>query len=854
MRIPAELLWEVGGDLYSRIFKQEYRRTIESYWQALKDITADALAYNEHVKSTRNIFQVDPFEPWGDVYVEPTRVQTPSQFQGRMLGGRKEGGFFWYAYFPQDVSLPQKGSINSGAQAIQYDQSNTRDLASGGIVGQFGMPSVRLGRSLRDRWELDHAPSEVFGPHLEWRTSSGDQRWGDEGSHQPQKTHEGFVYDVTGLQWSILKDHYYMSGRDRWKQVWVIDITEWPSSDSQRAVTVSSWDDQNNKYMARMYESGGDIHVEFGQSAGQGLELTIPSVESTQDWADILHQASPQQPAQLEIVLEHIPHQPAMTGEIWLDGHRAQQSSPFVQIAPGRRGQTLDIINEKDTVTMTLDQLVVSEGTLWQRSPDRSLMMSFESRYGHVYDVDPDIIRSKGARSRAWDLAPRANLKSYNPPTLEVQLQEGWAEYAPEYVRFDPSGGRLVFEKTHHDARGVTYKKILDQGGTFDPSETLRLHEWHLDPEEIEWIGDGRFSTDHPIPPDDMWLLDTRARGVDLYGRYGRRLGVPQRRDSESYLATLRGMHYGLWSETTPDNMARACSLAVQVPYVEKRGEIETIEPAEHPQTGEDAHRVELSDEAVYVDPYWKSAGILKKPGEMLEAFDPLVEGVDIHDWISNPDLLERHTEPWEQWGTFVVDLDVEHGINRRVAEDIIRLVEDTKNRHHGYQVVTTSDRLEPHDSHERLSPGGVVSHMEDAVFEDGGTVINNDHVNPEGQSDEAPTMGGGSKMGVQHALDHTHIRITPTHLERGRSRGNIYYEDIDLLDHEADVLTRDLETVESDAHLQRASLRTEQTRHWDTSNQTYQLAGYPRGYTLCWFYKDSTGDTLAPQRTIDAE
>lgn len=843
MRLPVELLWRVGGDLYRKVFKGEDRRPIEAFWQSLKDLAADGLRYVEHVKSTRNIFEVEPFAPYGTFPVDPTKVRSPEYLQGILVGGRKEGAFFWYAYFNQTPEFAKKGVIQSDAQTVKYDQFSFRNLASGGTIGRFGMPSVKRGRALRDRWGLEQGAGASFGFGL------SSKRWDTQGSLKPTFGPNGVHYEVTGVQWGILSDTYYMSGNDRWRQVWVIDIENWPKNDGQRAVTVSSFDDRNNKYMARIYEdNNGEVHVGFGQSAGQGMQMTIGSKESTSGWAKTLKQASGS--VQLEIVIEHAPSNPAMIGEVWLDGKKATQAQVFTSIAPGRRTQTFDVVNEADTLKLNLAQLAVPRGKLWGRAPNRSLEMSFQSS-GHVYDVGNDLVASKqGVRLTPWKLEPKADVKDYTSPTLKVELKDGWSGYTPEWIRFDSGQDRTIFEKESQNGREVTYTESINQGMPPDLSGQVSLTPWYLRPGEIEWVDDERIKTNHPIPnANRIWLLGTRGREVDLYNRYGKVLGIPERPDSADYLATLRGMQYGLLTEATPHDMERAVNMTLRVPYVQKSGVIKNIELVDHPKTGQQSIKVSLTDETVYVDPSFEAD--LKVPGERIEAFDPLVRGAESQDWRSHPDTLDDLVGRPEKWGTFLVALFDHQGINQTVAQDIRRLLRETKNRHHDYKVYQVSDQDEDPKPSDRMSPGGLVSTREDSVFSDGGTVVNHRPVNPETQTQNTETLSGEHLSSFSALGGKRTVRPSPTWVELGVARGKPYHSYMGLLDPAFDDLKRPLEPNEQSAGFQRATLRTSSTKHYDGSTSS---AGYPRAYSLQWVYDAKTGGSLTSGRTIDAE
>ena len=853
MRLPVELFWKAIGDSFRRIFRGRSRRRIEALWEGIKEVNADILDYVEHVKSTKNIFQVTPYAPYGQFPVEPSLVSDPISRTGIFQGGRSGPSYRWYIYFSTPGDIPSEGTFNMGYAHIDFSDSRLIELDSGGYLLEVSSSLISSSEDTADRWDIEDAPSYVFGPNLQFKNSTyTDRRWDDQGAATLVPHDDGLRFEVTGLQWGILSDEYYYSGSETYRQIWRVQVEEWPDNQKLKAISVNSFDDNGNKYICRLWEDNKTLHVEFGADQQNTNHLSISGDGSTSGWRSKLVGATADDPATLEFVVKYSPSKLELLGQVYLDGEAVVQPVGFTSISPGRRTHTFDVFSAKGQVDVTLDALLSDEGSLWDRSMDISRKAQVSNRFNWIWGVSEDLVESAGIRHKPWDLTPVAEVRSWVEDTLLVTVKPAWAEYAPKYLRLEDGSDFAFFERLSRSGREAEYKAFVEVGERIDLSGEIELVPWYLKPQEVTWVDDGRVATKYEIPSDTAWLDHARGREVNLYGRYGRILDIPQREDSEAYLSTLRGMHYGLLTEPTPDHLRRALSMTLNLPFTINGGLIDEIEKVEDTYTGDDALVVRTSEGDIQIDGFWSTTGDLRKPGEFLDAFQSLVDGVEIVDWRIDADEVANVVGEWQKWGYFLVYLRAFAGLDLESLDDVRRLIERSKNRHHGYKLLqksvedvdATAEGLSSHAQH--------VYKSEDLLFDDGGTVVNNGTNNPEGQS--------GSKAGLNArtleeliSLDDRHtVRPLPSIWSVGRTLNREVGEDHVRMHHLQSVdIKRALEPEEQSAGFGRATLRMHQTVANRDGAGSDRAAAWPRSYTLLWLYDASSGTNLKPTRSL---
>jgi len=365
MRTPVELLWKMVGDAYSRHFQGRKRRKIEAFWQALKDMAADGMAYADHLKRLRNIFEADPYAPWGRIPFEPNNARAPVQLDAVLQNGFDgPSSWEWWAWSNSE-NLPRSGSFSVGNARLDFERQNAEALQSGGSVLQMPGFSPSTSKSVHQKWDMEHAPGYIFGPHTDfWRNAGDPQRWENQGTAPIQAQRGGLHFDVQGLNWGILHDRKHMDGAENWRQVWKLRVESWPRNDKLQSITVSSFGDVGEDYHIRLSDDQG-VQVEMGsRKSGTQHQLKISGDGEVRGWRDKLTNASPSSPVDIEFVLSFDASKNAVYGEVWLNDEVVRQSNPF-SVPPGRRSHTFDMFNEWGDVSGVVEALVVTEGRLW---------------------------------------------------------------------------------------------------------------------------------------------------------------------------------------------------------------------------------------------------------------------------------------------------------------------------------------------------------------------------------------------------------------------------------------------------------------------------------------------------------
>lgn len=782
MRVPVELIWNLVGDVFENIFDAESRRPIEAVWQAMGDMASDALSHVDGYKSLTSIFKTSPHSKWGTIH---TSVREVSKNPNSTFISSSGSHLYLYTNSkPNDFG----GYVRFNNRDIEYLSSSYEEIESGGGVAKL---------LLRHPVDIGVTPSSDFL----------SDRWLTQGS---VPFDEG-KFDIPGLNWAILKDKLYMDGKEDWSQIWLLTVDEWETDDAFKSISINSFSDSGVGFEVRVQNRNNRTEILSGSKAlsrkingllsgntitrsagnfrrdgfrvGQIVDVsgtqnndvggvTITSVTSgtiefdhtfTDESSSTITIEKPltligyqeDAPHSVEFSLEY--SSGSLKSKIIVDSNTYTQSEPF-NVSPGRRTHSFDAFNESGDLSVILKNMIVTKGILWGvEAVDSNTFIS--DNYTHEYTTEEPIVESGDVAVEPWNFSVPIEITNNTKDLLTVEPDEDWFNYLPHRAFIGDAYCELV--------DGNVYK-VISRGELSDITTPF-----HTD---VQWLEQSTLASPFPLPRN-LFIKDARAAEYDLHGRFGRLLGMPRRDDSQEYLASLRGMQAGLLSPPTEDNMVRGISILVGAPYAERSGIIKEI--------GDDYYII--GSKKFEVNNYWVDK--MKPVGTFVENLEPLVEMVDVYDYITNQEEIERVVDGWKVWSTFLIKISSELGVTIESLRDINRYIRRVKNKRLDYKIefFTKIKNLREIDisSGEKSTGVGYASSFEDMVFDDGGAVVNNDD-NYEKQDDELYSggyLGMGINLGgllvrfkpkVVDGFYRKYISKTSVHLNRDLSQGEI--------------------------------------------------------------------------------
>lgn len=844
MRTPVELIWQLIGDVFPRTFQDPNdRRWVEAMWQGMTDLAAESIDIVDHFRRLKNIYEADVYTPYKTISVDPLQIESPLSMEGRLIGGRldENDDWSWDVYNELGASTPSHGHITLSSTSLEYDERESISLMSGGTITNVKLPAKSRGVDAHDAWELDESAPSSFSLHTDL---TGDKRWVDDGSGPITKEGEGLRLNPAS-DTSTLSDAQWFDGAHDWRQVWRLQVDNWPDNGQDRYISVLS-EGYEDDFEVRLYQDGQDIKVGYGDF---GAGLQDMSGDMTGWKFDLVNKSG----NEVEIVLEYDSVAGEIHSEFWLNGESVSQPSGY-SVKHGPRKHHFEVHSSQNKLDALLKNLVVPEGGLWNVQPAFGDEARISTQYGNVYQIDPPIVGCDGIQvGGPWKLLPRASLTKQTSTTLTAELGEEWNEYAPEYARIDHGDEDfLILELSGQDGRDVEYEITYQTSPSIDLPGAITIKPWYIDGDKVTWVTPGQFHTDIPLPSGDVkvWLEEAEGRDVGLHERFGRLLDVPEREDSPEYMAVLRGMHYALHSNSTPDDTLKAVNMTVGLPYAKKAGIVREIERVTN-DFGKPLYDLVTVGQYQYrLHPKWNDQDRLVTEGAYLRHLDSLVHGASIEDWVTDPDLLEDLVGFWEMWGTFVVMVDGTIGLTEQNLKDVHRLMRKSKDKRKNYVVFQMTETVEDRTNHidDAYFPENTAHAISDMIFDAHSTVINNDIQSAEEDPPGDQTTLGGESMGVgPNAAESWLRRINPYRITIGHSLN----EDI-LSKYEVGTSTVDLmrEVESAGVDIGRAHMRMapDVVVDPDTLNDIY--AAWPQPYTLLAVYDGST-DNLAPQTVI---
>lgn len=762
-RISPSLFWNIIGDSFSRAFDIAPKREIEGVWKSMLDQASDGVSYANHIGSLATPFTADFLAPWGTLKVDLQDVSDISQQQAIMAGEK----YIWSL-----DPIPSSGYVSSDLAGGQFSKISQIQLGSGGYLSLCDLPASidpGIGSSMED-WE---------------------DRFSLTGSIIPVLTDDGLTLDLPWVQWSILADNIDNSPVEAWENVVVMNITRWDSGGAtERGISINSIANFGADWEIKLFDNGSNAGISYGTyaittdspltlsgntisrgvgsfrddgfrsgmyvtlyntphdgsyliTAASAYQLTLEgatfgasathvtaqlrthlsTAHEPAGLRDILRGASEESPVLVELVMQYRPSTATLSGGVAVNG--VFYSVPEMPVAIGSRKQIIDIYNQAKTISATILTHFYKSGTMMGELKPTSVNIG--ENYSYIYTFSEPVLDAKRLQVCPWDIRPTASVVSWNGDSLVVDIDEEYFGFAPEacivydetFVLESLSGSRAVYSP----------QGIVD----IDISGDVTLRPWFCD--EFTFIEPGKVSINKKAPLDYMFILGSKAVEVDLYETFGKLLQVSKQPDSLEYLNIIRGVHFGLMSRPTPNNIANAVSAICGAPYSIYPGVIESITVNEGELGQELSVDINISGNITTCDPYWRE--FLLPVGSSVSMMESLVDATMVYDWISDPDKVDNRLEDkWRKWSTFFVDISDSLGVTAPSAAAIFSMLNRCRARHTTFEVGITSSRGE-HPTEELLRNNAfsqtetassiVQPHsIEDMTFDDYGEVVNN--------------------------------------------------------------------------------------------------------------------------------
>lgn len=786
MRFPIRVIWDVVGDVFKNVFRDEGRRPIDLMWQGMGDLAGQGVNYVDAYKKSRDLMEVEPFAPWGSFYIEPKLLDVTSQTEGVVLGVR---GNRW-------ISLSQKGL---GVEPVGYFRLLGASIPySPGSVSELQNPNwdeTSLSSAYTtEHWNIEDNPSSVFGENT---SLDGTERWTESGPITAQNT--GLLLRPQGMDWCVLSDKLYFDGGSSWSQIWKMKIETWGYSNYSRSISVSSFGDVGASYELRLTDTGSEVEVAVGAFAktkyadlvfvsstkeitrthgsfisdgfrvgmnisvdGTSLNdgsyeivsITTGSIEveealsdesvptaslennleivtsDTSAWRDILLAASEDNPVNVEFLVEYTGSTAELFGKVFLNGEVAAQKNLY-SVSPGRRTSSFDVFNQDEDVQVVLEFMGVPEGKIWERSQDLDFSTDIGDSFSFIYEVDAPLVDCSRIQISPYDLSPAAEVISHNSSQITLNVDPDYNHYVPDFARIEQDGLYLIAELESYSDYVAVYNIIRLVQANLSFVGEVSIHPWYT--EQIQWVGTSIFSVPFELPFEgrSVWFLDSKAAEIDLYNRYGNILDMPEREDSQVYLDSLRGMNLGLALSHTKEDTQRSIGVLIGLPYSTKQGFIEGINRVNGGLGQALYDEVTIGGRIIKISPFWNNNDLLFSVGTFLGKLDPMVEGVKVYDWKEKTELIQELVDPWKTWGTVLIQIPSTSGLSLDSSQDLARLIKRSKGVHTNfvtefYDQQSENQFSDMFETMEKLKHETYAHAIEDMTFDDDGEVIGN--------------------------------------------------------------------------------------------------------------------------------
>ncbi len=166
-----------------------------------------------------------------------------------------------------------------------------------------------------------------------------------------------------------------------------------------------------------------------------------------------------------------------------------------------------------------------------------------------------------------------------------------------------------------------------------------------------------------------------------------------------SYLSAVKALWFTLWHGPTVTNIRLAGSVFAALPFAEAKGTIIDIEETLSDTHGRILIRDDRTTDIVRSYTYPKSAGLATNPdtgvayvvNDTVEAYVPLSEGIQVEDYVNNPDwysgILTGQDE-LKKFHTFRISLDLDAAVDTKNLGLAVNFVRRVKPAHTNFYLI----------------------------------------------------------------------------------------------------------------------------------------------------------------------
>lgn len=754
LRAPVELFWQVIGDPYVRIFKGASRRPIDATWQAITDLAADVLERARELRDINTIYRTKHDLFWGTVPIdlEDATIRVPVA-----AIGKRQDAFGRWELFVSPMNAAER--VVAALGEITWPSGQVQEF----FTSQLWAPGIWMLRMTQEP-AIDNAQATLFYGDFD------AERYTMQGSWPFTPTDSGLRWDPVAINWSVLIDRQ-LANPVSGDLVVTHEVSGWTrpgNSAASKYLQVGFMSSTSTFWRVR--QRGSVLKVQFGADVYSMSAMTL-ELGTLDGLRDMLEATSNTKRLTLTFRASFDASSATVRLAIEATGFRATASLPWN--LESHYVET-DVFNGWGTTEGRLISIV---------PPTTEYNASLATGRGTLWRVTPELSDAAQLTAFPWRLAARGTVTQRNTAagTFGVQVSSGTP---PAQGRVDVAGESCWCALSSFAGGLATYLITTGPMPAWGPVE---VEPWCLERGEFVFEGAGYVRT-KLTPPVRLWAKDGRVTEAELYSRFGDLLKAPNRPDSPSYLALLRGMYYALHTRPSPENLETAVNWMLGVPSFLRGGVITLVED-ELDAGGEPLGvRVTLDTRESVLVP-WSLRGRVEPVGTLVPSWRSPVRAARVWDLITNPEVIEAVTQTvWARPHTFVVEIPSALGL----SQDLFELVLDTIRRArdpHTMPVVQTRVEI-PDESMQEGNDGGtqrgqahaamslrLASSDEDLLFTDFQSVVGNaNDPNTEEQTPEALELTGQQLSAEGRALDQDHTAyLEPVVDDVGRVLGAAY-------------------------------------------------------------------------------
>lgn len=715
-RVNTALMWATIGSVYQLVFDQDAKRPIEAAWQMMAQLAADGLERVREATLQRAIFETAWDEFWGLQPLDITRAdvsEVVSVIGARLVSGR------W-----QMLVEPPAGAQVFANGVVAWPDGQRQDF-----FGLTVLPSGLWLLSLLEPPKGDAGGSYFFGAGVDLTNLALL------GSRPMTAVARGLRFYLEGLNLSIITNKIESSGTTTLVEIgWVITDFVPGNALSKKVARMSIFSASSALALVLRYEDG----LYFEWTDGVTTTALTPA-------GDV---------AALEAALSAANEINGVQMRFSISINLVASEAELI-IAAGNVSSTATVPWAPDGIYTSfdvLDQLGVFGGYVeYMRIEEGDARATLSDGYGARYLVNPPIHDA----SRIFAAPMRVGLVGYvevsgnGQARILVDEETTWAPPVAVLAQGDD-----VFEARLISNQGgvVIYEALRDFNQSMPQLGDVVIEPWYLQEDEWWFTDPGVLRSERELPDVKLWARDSRATGVDLYGRWGRVLSAPALPDSPEYLNLLRGLYLGLHAPPTPSNLASAIAWTRGVPATREAARIESTDVVRDALGRPLSININFEGEVTINVPY-SLRHLVLPPGTELEAWQQPIRGVTVVDALTSPDRIAAvQPNVWARPHTFLVTIPGDIGASIDSMAVIKDLVSRSKPTHTlglfevsatgGVEDLLGLDGEGQHGLSDQADHTQIAHTDEDMIFPDYMEVINDDEsVNADAQSPELLIM-----------------------------------------------------------------------------------------------------------------